>query len=78
MFKVHGSEHMMAGLPDLIICYRGLFIALEVKMPGNKVSPVQSLRIQQIRAAQGHAYVVKSVQAALKVLDLVDSVSGGA
>lgn len=73
VFKVHGSQHMMAGLPDLVVCYRGLFIALEVKLPGNKPSAVQVLRIKQIRAAGGHAYVVRSVQAAMKVLDLVSA-----
>lgn len=77
VFKVHGSQYMMSGLPDLIICYRGLFVALEVKMPGNKPSPAQVLRMQQIKTAQGHAYVVRSVKGALRVLDLIDSVTVG-
>jgi hypothetical protein len=27
-FKVHGSEHMMAGLPDIVVCANGYFIGL--------------------------------------------------
>lgn len=75
VFKVHGSQYMMTGLPDLVLCYRGWFVALEVKMPGNDASPAQKLRIKQIRKAGGRAYVVRSVAAALKVLMMIDQQS---
>lgn len=72
VFKVHGGEHMMSGLPDLVICYRGVFIGLEVKMPGGKVSPIQRLRHKQIREARGVCHVVYGVDDALAVIALVD------
>lgn len=59
---------MMSGLPDIIGCYRGRFIAVEVKMPGNKPSPVQERVIQKIWDAGGSALVAHSVEEALKVL----------
>lgn len=68
VFKVHGSEHMMSGLPDLIVCYQGRFFALEVKMPGNRPSPIQLLRIKQIKQAEGSAEVVFTVDEALFVV----------
>jgi hypothetical protein len=71
-FKIHGGPTMMAGLPDLIFCYRGQFVALEVKMPEGKVSVIQKRRIREIRDAGGRAYVVRSVSAAMRVLDAVD------
>lgn len=71
-FKVHGGPTMMVGLPDLIFCYRGQFVALEVKMPEGVVSSIQKRRIKEIRDAGGHAYVVRSVSSALKALDRVD------
>lgn len=69
-FKVHGSEYMMAGLPDIICCADGLFIGLETKMPQSRgnVSPRQSLVHSQIQNAGGIAHVVCSPQEALIVV----------
>ena len=62
VFKVHGSELMMGGLPDLIVCAKGLFIGLEVKLPStrNNTSPRQDYVHGLIRAADGAAVVVCS------------------
>ncbi|UJQ86208.1 holliday junction resolvase [Gordonia phage GiKK] len=68
VFKVHGSSMMMAGLPDLIGCANGRFIAIECKMPGNKASRIQELIHSKIEAAGGRVIVAYSVQDALKVL----------
>lgn len=69
-FKVHGSEFMMAGLPDIICCADGLFIGLETKMPQSRgnVSPRQTLVHSQIQNAGGIAHVVCSPQEALNVI----------
>lgn len=69
-FKVHGSEHMMAGLPDIVVCARGLFIGLETKMPGKRTntSARQDFVHDQIRGAGGKVYVVTSVDEALSIV----------
>jgi hypothetical protein len=69
-FKVHGSEYMMAGLPDIMVCAEGHFIGLETKLPESRgnVSPVQRLVHTKIENAGGAAQVVCSVQEALKVV----------
>lgn len=66
-FKVHGSEFMMAGLPDIIVCADGMFIGIETKMPAmrDNVSPRQSYVHSLIENAQGHAVVVCSPQEAI-------------
>lgn len=65
---------MMAGLPDLVGCYRGHMFGLETKMPeGKNASPVQRLRHTQIKAAGGVAVVVRSVADAMAVLDAIDA-----
>lgn len=74
IFKVHGSELMMVGLPDLISCYCGYFIAFEVKTATGKVSPAQRLRMRQIMGASGIVVVARSVSDASKVLDAIDHV----
>lgn len=70
-FKVHGSEFMMSGLPDVIVCAEGLFIGLETKMPDKRdnVSPRQALVHEQIREARGVAVVVTSVAEALSAIN---------
>jgi len=72
VFKVHGGPFQQAGLPDLIGCVNGLFIALEVKHPdqSHPVSKIQQHIIDRITAAGGTAAVVESVEDALYVLGL--------
>lgn len=72
IFKVHGSEYMMAGLFDLIVCYRGRFIGLEVKMPRGRVTERQQYVADICRAAGGITAVVYSVADALAALSVVD------
>ena len=40
--KTHGSPHL-AGLPDILCCYQGRFVAIEVKKPDTRytVTPRQ-------------------------------------
>jgi len=57
---------MMAGLPDLIGCYRGRFFAFETKMPDKRsnTSVVQERIMQKIRDAGGLSQVVCTEQEA--------------
>lgn len=69
-WKNHGSQFTLGGLPDIIVCHRGLFVALEVKMPGLKdnVSPVQQVVHQQLRQAGGRVHVISSIDEALEAV----------
>ena len=67
-FKVWGSAHQMAGIPDIVGVYKGRFIACETKMPGNKPSAIQQHRISQIEAAGGLCVVAYSVEEAEELL----------
>lgn len=74
-FKVWGSEHMMAGLPDLIGCISGNFFGLEVKLPESRtnVSVRQEYVHSLIRLAGGLAIIVTSPTEAIQALeDLVN------
>lgn len=73
VFKVHGSDMMRAGLPDLIVCHNGQFVGLEVKTPTGRVSAVQVRVMQLIRRSGGTAEVVRSVDDALAVLRKMDA-----
>lgn len=68
VFKVHGSQFMMAGLPDIIGVYRGRFIAVETKMPGQYPTPRQRFVHAAIERAGGVVVVAHSVAEGLTVL----------
>jgi len=68
--KIHGSEFMPAGTPDIIGCYRGQFFAFETKLPEKRsnTSLVQQRMIQKILAAGGHAQVVCTIREAVDAM----------
>lgn len=60
-FKSHGGPMQRAGVPDLIVCYAGRFIAVEVKRPGEQPTSLQSATMQRISEAGGVSGVATSV-----------------
>ncbi|GHU91449.1 hypothetical protein FACS1894217_14880 [Clostridia bacterium] len=61
-WKEHGGAMGTAGLPDLICCINGRFVAFEVKTPVGKLTKLQEITIQRIKDAKGEAYKVTSVE----------------
>ena len=53
-FKIH--DIITAGIPDIIGLYKGRFIAIEVKRPGEKPTMLQYRILDIIRMAGGLAY----------------------
>lgn len=76
--KTHGGPFQMAGLPDIIGCYRGRFISFEVKRDEKKkTSPLQAWVLSRIRHAGGVAQRIHAVQQATSSLDRIDAELGG-
>lgn len=52
-----------SGCPDILVCYKGLFMAFETKAPGKikNVSANQEREIAAILSANGSAHVVDDV-----------------
>jgi hypothetical protein len=67
-WKEHGGLYGTEGIPDLIVCYKGRFVSFEVKTATGKVSVLQQVTINRIRAAGGIAEIVRSVDEARAVL----------
>lgn len=66
------------GLPDLVGCYKGVFIGVEVKRPDPRkrhpVSPLQRRKLQMIREAGGLGVVVRHPEVELGPwLDLIEA-----
>lgn len=59
-----------SGVPDIICCLRGRFIALEIKRPNKKhtVTALQKVNIRRVHKAGGLAYVVSSVEEVDQIL----------
>ena len=47
-----------SGVPDIVCCYRGIFVAIECKAGSNRPTALQESEMQKIRQAQGFVLVV--------------------
>lgn len=58
------------GIPDIICCYKGKFIAFEVKQSAkSKISHLQFYQANDITKCGGLAYVVTSLDEVLQILN---------
>lgn len=63
----HGAWHFFpvmggygrSGIPDIIVCYKGKFLAIECKAGYNKTTPLQDRELAAIHKAGGSAMVVR-------------------
>lgn len=53
--KYYGSPFSHVGTGDLILCYRGKFIMIEVKKPGKEPTEAQFKTIKEVLEHGGHA-----------------------
>ena len=69
-----------SGVPDIIACYKGKFIAIEVKTPKtkNNVSELQKSHIKKIQEANGIAIVawsVEQVEVAINYISRINNIT---
>ena len=60
-----------AGVPDILCCINGMFVAIEVKTPETmkNVSKLQQYNIDKIKATTGIAFVACSVEQVTEALN---------
>ena len=61
------------GIPDIICCYKGLFIGLELKQEKGKATELQKKKLEAINNAGGIGLVVRSVEEVDKLLNELDN-----
>jgi hypothetical protein len=63
-----------SGVPDVVCCYRGMFIAIECKAGSNKPTALQEAEMYKIGQAQGFVLVVNedNVPDVQKVFSTID------
>jgi hypothetical protein len=61
----------VVGIPDIVGCWDGWFIAIETKAPGKlkNVTPNQRRRLAEIEAAKGLALVIDDIAVLRSILD---------
>jgi hypothetical protein len=50
-----------SGIPDIIACYKGHFIAIECKAGSNKPTALQEAELKKIEDARGYVLVINEV-----------------
>lgn len=68
-FKHHGNQFSKVGVPDIIVCYKGRFIGIEVKNETGKTSPLQDINLKMINDNGGIGIVARKVEDVSKVID---------
>ena len=61
-----------AGWPDLICCFKGRFVGLEVKKPGQKATKLQEFKLAELKTAGAYVGAATSVDEARALLDSLD------
>jgi hypothetical protein len=71
VYAIHGGDgpFQEVGIPDLLACWHGYFVGIEVKQPGQKPTKLQQRNLDRIAAAGGLSLVATSVE------DVVDYLS---
>jgi Holliday junction resolvase len=71
-FKEHGGPYGQSGVPDIIACYQGRFLGLEVKLPQGRLTALQKRAIEKINRAGGIAARVESMDDVKAIIRRVD------
>ena len=70
-FKVHGSKFMVKGIPDIVCCYNGKFLGIEVKKPGHKFGQTEEQKIHEnnIKKSGGVYLLVDDVNEVINYIE---------
>lgn len=69
VFKYHGTNFTSRGVPDLICCYQGKFIAIELKSGKDKLTELQKHNLDLIQQSGGVAFTARSLDDVKKVFN---------
>lgn len=56
--KFFANSYTKSGIPDILACVNGYFVAIEVKAQNGRPSELQKYQCEKIRKAGGFAFVV--------------------
>lgn len=56
--KQFGCGFTKSGIPDLLVCYKGKFVAVELKAEKGTPSPLQEYNIAEVKKAGGYGFIL--------------------
>lgn len=68
-YTIKTADKFTSGIPDLIICYQGRTIFVEVKTIKGVVSEIQKYTLSQIAKRDCEAYVVRSLETLKEIVE---------
>lgn len=60
------------GIPDIICCYKGLFIGLELKQEKGKATDLQNKKLEAINNSGGIGLIIKSLKEVETLFGIID------
>lgn len=72
-FKIVGHPLQRPGIPDILACYKGMFIAIEAKSTRGSVRKAQCDAISAIISSGGYAIVARTADDVRALLDACDA-----
>jgi hypothetical protein len=58
-------------VPDILFCYKGLFVAFETKRPTEDLEPIQKAQFKVINAAGGFTFRIRSREEAVEAIKTI-------
>lgn len=55
------NDRFRKGIPDIILCFFGMFVAIELKGSNGALTPLQDHNIRLIRRANGFAFEARTI-----------------
>jgi len=66
-----GNEFQKS-VPDILVCYKGRYIGLELKAPDGSLRPGQRIKLRRIQKAQGIGEGVRTLAKVKKIIACID------
>ena len=66
--KFHATAFTRSGVPDILACINGRFVAIEVKQEQGRISPLQEAHRRQIIKSGGVSLIVWSYEGYLQAM----------
>ena len=72
--KYHGNKFSQVGVADLLVCYKGRFLAIEIKNEIGKPSALQEANILMVKQAGGISFIARSLEDVKEIIKDIDKV----
>lgn len=71
-WRMSGASNL-SGFPDLLVCYKGIFVGLEIKTPEGSPTKQQVKVLADISMAGGVGKLVTSVEDVRDILEIIET-----